>query len=128
MLAEPSMSGSIGTGSGEVLLQEDNNISETLFKNSGKTSTKHRPDVINETVRHQIVSYAYKYKDMKTALSTEIVIVTSRGFPFQGDSTEIEDVPNGNFLGTLELLGKYNEITRDHLTKGPSITREKHER
>lgn len=34
---------------------------------------------------------------------------------FQGSSTKIGDVNNDNFLGILELLGRYDEITRGHL-------------
>lgn len=34
----------------------------------------------------------------------------------QGDNSTIRDTHNGNFLGVLELLGKYDEITREHLS------------
>ncbi|KAJ8867905.1 hypothetical protein PR048_031713 [Dryococelus australis] len=209
MLAEPSTSGRTGAGSGEVLLQEDNSISESLFENRGKKSSKHQdnfqldtlylkdpgtwPDVINNTVRQQIVSYAYKYEEfveLSKTFSKDVALkpfsdyllssksiknresyprdwlvwstsretfhclprtlyegnisapfvsrsnlakregfspsktpllvmlfLASRGLPFQGDSAEIGDVHNGNFLGTLELLGKYDEITHEHLAK-----------
>ncbi|XP_066950611.1 zinc finger MYM-type protein 1-like [Macrobrachium rosenbergii] len=41
----------------------------------------------------------------------------SRGLPFQGDNNVIGDPRNGNFLGILELLGKYDRITHEHLAK-----------
>lgn len=43
------------------------------------------------------------------------LFLTSRGLLFQGSSTKIGDVNNGNFLGILELLRRYDEITRGHL-------------
>jgi hypothetical protein len=42
---------------------------------------------------------------------------TSGGLPFQDDSTEIDDVNNGNILSFLVLFGRYGEITRVHLAK-----------
>lgn len=35
---------------------------------------------------------------------------------FQGDNSTIGNIHNGNFLSVLELLGEYDEITRDHLS------------
>lgn len=38
---------------------------------------------------------------------------------FQGDNSPMGDVHivhNGNFMGILEFLGKYDEITREHLS------------
>lgn len=55
------------------------------------------------------------------ALLQQIVDVTlfllsrSKGLAFQGDNTTIEDVHNGNFLRILKLIGKYDEVTRQHL-------------
>jgi len=48
---------------------------------------------------------------MRTVLDVTLFLA-SRGLPFQGDSTKIGDVNNGNFVGILELLGHYDEITR----------------
>lgn len=43
------------------------------------------------------------------------LFLASRGLPFRGINANIVDVSNGNFLGVLELIAKYNSITRDHL-------------
>jgi len=43
------------------------------------------------------------------------LFLASRGLHFQGSSTKIGIVNNGNFLGILELLGRYDEVTRNHL-------------
>jgi hypothetical protein len=43
--------------------------------------------------------------------------VAYRGLTFQGDNTKIVDVNNDNLLDILELLGRYDEITREHLAK-----------
>ncbi|XP_050508085.1 zinc finger MYM-type protein 5-like [Diabrotica virgifera virgifera] len=45
------------------------------------------------------------------------IFLSSRGLAFQGENTQIGDVYNGNFLGVLELIGKYDEVTREHLAK-----------
>ncbi|KAJ8891286.1 hypothetical protein PR048_010802 [Dryococelus australis] len=218
MHAESSTSGSTGMGSREVVLRGNNNISETLFENTGETRMKHQdnvqletlylkdpgtwPDVINDTVRSKSINNRESYprdwlvwnttretlhclpcilfeenisapfvnrsnlakgegfspiktpwkklynrlpghensaehincyckwkslqqtllcKGIDSELQEQIaceadklldvmLFLASRGLPFQGDSTEIGDVHKGNFLGTLELLGKYDEI------------------
>lgn len=45
------------------------------------------------------------------------LFLASRGLPYQGDNLSIGDANNGNVLWTLEIIGKYDEIIRDHLVK-----------
>ncbi|KAJ8896406.1 hypothetical protein PR048_001750, partial [Dryococelus australis] len=68
-------------------------------------------------LQKQIAREADKWKAILRRLLDVTLFLVSRGLPFQGDSREIGDVLKGNFLGTLELLGKYYEITREHLAK-----------
>lgn len=58
-----------------------------------------------------------KWKAILQRILDVTLFLASRGLPFQGDNTKIGDVHNGNFLGVLELLGKYDEVTREHLAK-----------
>lgn len=39
------------------------------------------------------------------------------GLAFRGDTHLVGDSGNGNFLWILDLIGRYNSIMRDHLTK-----------
>jgi len=43
------------------------------------------------------------------------LFLASSGLRYQGSRSNIGEVNNGNFLGILELLGRYDEVTRDHL-------------
>ena len=41
--------------------------------------------------------------------------LASRNRAFRGNTVDLDDVHNGNFLGTLELLARYDHILHDHL-------------
>ena len=46
-----------------------------------------------------------------------VLFLGERGLVFRGDSQRIGDPNNGNFLGILELIGQYDKILGDHLSK-----------
>lgn len=70
---------------------------------------------IDSGLQKQILNEAEKWKAILQRILDTLLFLASRGLPFQGNNISIGDVNNGNFLGTLELIGKYNEITREHL-------------
>ena len=41
--------------------------------------------------------------------------LASRNLPFRGRNTELGNIPNGYFLGTLELLACFDPILKEHL-------------
>ena len=46
-----------------------------------------------------------------------VLFIGERGLAFRGGSQRIGDPNNGNFLGILELIGQYDKILGDHLSK-----------
>lgn len=56
-----------------------------------------------------------KRKAILKRLLDVTLFLASRGLPFQGISTKIRDVNNGNFLDILELFGNYDKIIKGHL-------------
>ncbi|CAH0390034.1 unnamed protein product [Bemisia tabaci] len=72
---------------------------------------------LDSELRKQEKCEAEKWKAILRRILDVTLFLASRGLPFQGDSTLIGDVHNGNFLGTLELMGKYDEVIREHLAK-----------
>jgi len=70
---------------------------------------------VDNQLQKKILSEAEKRKAILKRLLDVTLFLASRGLPFQGSSTKIGEVNNGNFLGILELLGRYDEVTRDHL-------------
>ncbi|KAL4127224.1 hypothetical protein QTP88_011414 [Uroleucon formosanum] len=71
---------------------------------------------VDYILQKQIKCEADKWKAILRRLLDVTLFLGSRGLSFQGDNSTIGDIHNGNFLGVLELLGKYDEITREHLT------------
>ena len=45
------------------------------------------------------------------------LFLTSRNLAFSGETSELGDVHNGNFLGLLELISKYYSVIQEHLEK-----------
>lgn len=70
---------------------------------------------VDSQLQKKILSEVEKWKAILKRLLDVTLFLASRGLPFQGSSTKIGEVNNGNFLGILELLGRYDEVTRDHL-------------
>ncbi|KAJ8895921.1 hypothetical protein PR048_001262, partial [Dryococelus australis] len=52
-----------------------------------------------------------------TGICNRLSKLNSGGLVFQGETTQIGDVRNDNFLGIMELIGKYDYVTREHLAK-----------
>ena len=72
---------------------------------------------VDHKLQKQIMSEVDEWRAILTRLLDVTLHCATRGLPFQGDNTVIGDQHNGNFLGTLELLGKYDRITYEHLAK-----------
>lgn len=57
------------------------------------------------------------WQDLLERLLSIILFLAERGLPFRGDSSKIGDAHNGNFIGIIELLAKYDPLLREHVTK-----------
>lgn len=72
---------------------------------------------VDSNLQQIINCEATRWKAILQRILDTTLFLTSRGLAFQGENTQIGDVHNGNFLGVLELLGKYDEVIREHLAK-----------
>lgn len=43
--------------------------------------------------------------------------LASRNLPFKGKTKDLDDIHNGNCLGTLELLSHYDPLLKEHFQK-----------
>ena len=64
-----------------------------------------------------ILSDAKKWEKLLTRIIDVILFLGERGLAFRGNSQRIGDVHNGNFLGLLELLARYDPLLQEHITK-----------
>lgn len=71
---------------------------------------------VDSQLQKQILSKTEKWKAILKRLLDVTLFLVSKALHFQGSSTKIVDVNNGIFLGVLELLGHYDEATREHLS------------
>lgn len=72
---------------------------------------------VDSNLQQIINCEATRWKAILQRILDTTIFLSSRGLAFQGENTQIGDVHNGNFLGVLELIGKYDEVTREHLAK-----------
>ena len=72
---------------------------------------------VDHELQKQIMNETEEWRAILMRLLDVTLHCASRGLPFQGDNNVIGDPRNGNFLGILELLGKYDRITHEHLAK-----------
>ncbi|XP_029435922.1 zinc finger MYM-type protein 1-like [Rhinatrema bivittatum] len=72
-------------------------------------------------VDYEIQINLSKEADKFIALLERLLDVTlhlaSRNMAFRGSSQRIGEIHNGNFLGTLEILARYDNLLREHLEK-----------
>lgn len=77
-----------------------------------------RNDSLNDKlVIDQIRSETKKWKEILTRILDTILFLGERGLALRGDSHLIGECNNGNFLGILELIGRYDPVLFEHLEK-----------
>ncbi|XP_054706880.1 52 kDa repressor of the inhibitor of the protein kinase-like [Uloborus diversus] len=72
---------------------------------------------IDSNIQTLIMCETERWKAILKRIIDVTLHLASRGLPFRGDNSHIGHVSNRNFLGCLELISHYDEITRDHLNK-----------
>ena len=63
------------------------------------------------------MSEAERWKMFLQRILDVVVFLGERGLAFRWDSEEIGDTHNGNFLGILELLARYDPFLQEHVGK-----------
>ena len=58
----------------------------------------------------------YCFKVIERVINV-IKYLVSRGLPLRGDNQDFCSTRNGNYLGTIKLLAKYDNLLADHLLK-----------
>ena len=99
----------------------DNNV-QKISKRKFKTQTEKNKCDRQQTTFKKIPKLTNfflspdKALEENQCLSTECLkFLCSRGLALRGDSEEISDFSNGNFLGALEFLAKFDPFLAKHL-------------
>lgn len=72
---------------------------------------------VDSHVERQILTEIEKNTLLLERLLDVTIHLASRNLAFRGKTLELDNVHNGNFLGTLELLAHYDPILHEHLEK-----------
>ncbi|GBM01702.1 Zinc finger MYM-type protein 5 [Araneus ventricosus] len=72
---------------------------------------------INEVLEKQIRQEANRWHKVFERLVATVQFLAERNLPFRGSEEHIGTPHNGNFLGVVEFLGKFDPIMQDHLEK-----------
>uniref|UniRef100_A0A3B1IJ48 TTF-type domain-containing protein n=1 Tax=Astyanax mexicanus TaxID=7994 RepID=A0A3B1IJ48_ASTMX len=68
-------------------------------------------------LQKQLQTEAEKHTKILERLLDVTLHLASRNLAFRGKTSNLDDVHNGNFLGTLELLAHYDPFIHEHLEK-----------
>ncbi|XP_064089908.1 zinc finger MYM-type protein 5-like [Macrobrachium nipponense] len=72
---------------------------------------------IDDQLQRSIQSEKSKWKLILKRILDVVRTLGERGLSFQGESSMICDTNNGNFLGIIELLSRYDAILQDHVSE-----------
>lgn len=64
------------------------------------------------------------WRNVLTRIVSVVKFLASRGLPFCGDNEILGSPNNGNYLGCVELLNKFDLFLADHLKNGESWKRQ----
>ena len=72
---------------------------------------------IHNLLCDQIESEKQKWRHVLKCVLDVVLTLAERGLAFQGNSEEIGEPNNGNFLVLVELLSRHDPVLMDHLHK-----------
>lgn len=64
-----------------------------------------------------IKNEADRWRQLLRRILDVVIFLGERGLSFRGDSHLVGNPRNGNFLGILELLSRYDPLLKDHMSK-----------
>ena len=68
-------------------------------------------------LEHEILSEVAMWREILKRIIDIVLFLGERGLAFRGSSQRIGSADNGNFLGLIELLSKYDPILKVHVEK-----------
>ncbi|KAM3921533.1 LOW QUALITY PROTEIN: zinc finger MYM-type protein 1-like, partial [Leptodactylus fuscus] len=72
---------------------------------------------VDYELQRNFLKEADKFMALLERLLDVTLHLASRNMAFRGSSQRIGEIHNGNFLGTLEILARYDNLLREHLEK-----------
>lgn len=78
---------------------------------------KNSESILKSFFEMQIETEAEKWKKLLKRFLDVILFIAERGLALRGSNQIIGDCGNGNFLGLLELLARYDPLLAEHLEK-----------
>lgn len=72
---------------------------------------------VNEELVRQYQSEHYYWSEVLQRCVDVLIFICERGLPLRGDNEDIGSPHNGNYLGILELLSKYDPFLATHIKK-----------
>ncbi|XP_037041015.1 uncharacterized protein LOC119077809 [Bradysia coprophila] len=70
---------------------------------------------VQSTFNKQIIEETNYWRNILKRILSVVRFLSSRGLPFRGDSQQIGESSNGNFLGLIELISEYDPVIKQHL-------------
>lgn len=55
------------------------------------------------------------WKKLLGRLNSVIKFIATRGLAFRGDNQQLSSIINGNYLGFVELIGKYDPFLKNYI-------------
>ena len=68
-------------------------------------------------VEREIVTETERWRNILKRILDVILFLAERGLAFRGDEEKLGSVHNGNFLGFIEVLAKFDPVLDDHLKR-----------
>ena len=72
---------------------------------------------VDSLLSEQFKGEVHRWRQLLRRILDVTLSLAERGLPFQGSNFHIGDVHNGNFLGLIELLARYDPLLQDHVDK-----------
>lgn len=87
------------------------------WKEASKAAMSGASTSIDNYIVDQLKAESNKWKKILHRILDIILFLSERGLAFRGSSEQIGDSHNGNFLGIVELLSKYDSVLAEHVTR-----------
>ena len=72
---------------------------------------------VESLLEREIVTETERWRNILKRILDVILFLAERGLAFWGDEEKLGSVHNGNFLGFIDVLAKYDLVLDDHLKR-----------